>query len=712
MPKDTLELPVIGRAADVRPATINEKERTVEVCWTTGATVQRARWVGWAGIEYYDEELSTDPSHLRLERLNKGAPFLNSHRSWSLDTVLGVVVDGSVRMEDGKGYCTIRFSKREDVESIWRDIVDGIIRSVSVGYKVHEYTITEKEGERSHWLATDWEPMEISAVAIPADADAQVRSEQNEQTPRLNHCVLHRAHDPAAAAAEPKGTTMSGKNNAAAGKTEDRNDDQVQTGTETPTNDAQAAATDEGTRAGTPGTPAATTVVNNGTEGEEQRSTAAEVQAALAEERKRSSEINRLCRHHGLGDEFAADLVDRGVPLDEARSAVLDKLEESDPMNGRSYEPARANNRGEEQREVQYRDALTTALQHRHQPGQVELGDDAREFRGMTLMEMARHALERRGVSTRGMSKMELAGAAFQMRAAGYHSTSDFPAILANVANKTLRDAYESTQRTFMSFARRSVITDFKPVQRTQLGGAPDLEKVLESGEFKYGTMGEGKEVYALATYGKVLGITRQALINDDMDAFTRIPAAFGASAADLESDIVYAILKDNPVMSDGTPLFHADHGNLGSAAVINEASLAKAEEAFSKQKGLEGRLISVRPRFLVVPTGQRFLEARKQVAQTTPNNTTDVNPYAGMYDIVVEPRLLPSSGQAPWFLAADPARIDTIEYAYLDGQEGVFTETRQGFEVDGMEIKARHDFAAKAIDHKGLYKNPGAAPA
>jgi hypothetical protein len=280
------------------------------------------------------------------------------------------------------------------------------------------------------------------------------------------------------------------------------------------------------------------------------------------------------------------------------------------------------------------------------------------------------------------------------------------------VANKTLRDAYAATPRTFTAWARRATIADFKQVTRTQLGGAPDLHKVLESGEFTYGTIGEAKEVYALATYGRIVGITRQTLINDDLDAFTRVPAAFGASAADLESDIVYAILKQNPAMGDGTVLFHADHGNVGTASVISEAALAEAYRLFGVQKGLEERLVSILPRFLIVPPGSRSVEARKQVTATTPNSTADVNTFAGRLEVVEEPRLIPEAGEDPWFLVADPARIDTVEYAYLEGQQGVYTETRMGFEVDGIEIKARHDFASKAIDWRGLNRNAGAAPA
>jgi hypothetical protein len=419
-----------------------------------------------------------------------------------------------------------------------------------------------------------------------------------------------------------------------------------------------------------------------------------------------------LCERHGLGSEVSSDLVARGVSLDEARSAILDKLVDQDPDGGRVSEPAPAQARSAGTQEIAYRDAMSSALMHRHDPGQHKLIDGARDFMGLSLMEMARGVLERRGISTRGMSKMEVAGEALRMRSTGAHSTSDFPAILANVANKTLRGAYASTPRTFQAWARRSVATDFKPVSRTQLGGAPDLRKVSESGEFQYGSIGEGKEDYALATYGRIVSITRQVLINDDLDAFTRVPAAFGASAADLESDIVYSILTGNPKMGDGKDLFHADHNNLLSAAVVSEKALAAAYRKFGQQKGIEDRPVSIQPRFIIVPPGSRAVEARKQITATTPSATGDVNTFAGRLEVVEEPRLIPGSGQDPWFLAADPSRIDTVEFAYLDGQEGVYTETRSGFEVDGLEIKARHDFAAKAIDWRGMSKNPGAAPA
>lgn len=678
MPKDTVQLPLIGRNAEVRADSIDNEARTIEIVWTTGAVVRRRKFDWDEGVVEYDEELVVDESTVRLERLNLGAPFLNSHSSHRVENIIGRVVPGTARIEGGKGYATIQLTDAADAADVVQRILEKTLCNVSVGYNVHTYEITKGDGKREHWRAVDWEPMEISAVTIGADPGSQIRSGES-QNAALNTCVLIRQDESAAAAASVKGKTMPNPNPAA-----------------DPTNANPTRAADPAAQSRA-ADPAPAQTIN--------------ADAIRAEERQRAADINTLCQRHGLPTDFSADLVARGVTIEAARAAILDKLAANDPA-GRVVEGSPAQARSTDTTEVSYRDALSNALMHRHNPTAHQLSDDAREFRGMSLLEMGRHALERRGVNTRGLSKMEQAGAVFEMRSAGMHSTSDFPAILANVAGKTLRAAYDSTQRTFTAFARRATITDFKPVSRAQLGGAPDLQKVLENGEFKYGSIGEGKEGYALATYGRIVAITRQTLINDDLDAFTRVPASFGAAAADLESDIVYKILMDNPAMADGTALFHADHGNLGTASVVSEAALAAAYRAFGQQKGIEKRLISILPRFILVPPGVRSVEARKQVTATTPDSTAGVNTFAGRLEVVEEPRLIPASGQDPWFLAADAARVDTIEYAYLDGQEGVYTETRMGFEKDGMEIKARHDFAAKAIDWRGIWKNPGAAPA
>ena len=658
--EEILDLPVIGRAGTMQ--SVDDASRTFEVLWTTGAQVRR---YSWARDEEFDEELVVSPNAMRLDRLNAGAPFLNSHASHRLTDILGVVENGSIRIENGQGFARIRLSERDEVEPIWRDIKAGIIRNVSVGYRVHRFERVAKAdrtdgGQRALYRAVDWEPLEISAVAIGADPGAGMRAGIGPSDARQFPCAI-----------TTKGRNMP-EDTIPAGADETRN-------TPAP--------------AQTPAIPQAAPA-------------APDAESIRAEERERVSTIMTLCARHDLGSELANDLIARGVSIDAAREAVLDALGEANPL-GRTIELAPAQARGTG--DAAYRDAVADAIMHRAAPSLHAVSPQSREFAFRSLMDLARHAVERAGVNTAAMPDMEIAGFAMGMRSAGYHSTGDFPAILSSVVNRTLRAAYDATPRTFGAWSTRVTVRDFRPVDRLQIGNAPDLVKVPEGGEFTYGTATEGKESYAIATYGRIIGFSRQMLINDDLRAFDRVVQSFGASAANLESDILYSILLSNPAMGDGTALFHANHGNLGTAAAITEESLTAMLRAFAVQKDLDGRAITVLPRNIIVPPGKRMVEIHKQLATTTPGSTAEVNPYSNRFSVVEEIRLVNTAGPDPWFAATDPA-FGAVEYAYLAGQEGLYTEHRVGFEVDGIEFKARHDFGAKAIDWRGLYKNPGIA--
>lgn len=154
---------------EVRSATISmADERTVNVRWTSGASVRRRDQQG-----YFDEELATGPDNVRLGRLNAGAPFLNSHEFGKLSDIIGAVVKGSARMEGGFGFAQVRLSARPEVAGYVSDIRDGIISNVSVGYRIHA---VERDDAREIPVVrvVDWEPLEISAVAIPADPSAGI----------------------------------------------------------------------------------------------------------------------------------------------------------------------------------------------------------------------------------------------------------------------------------------------------------------------------------------------------------------------------------------------------------------------------------------------------------------------------------------------------------------------------------------------------------
>ena len=169
----TIELPRQVRNASVRANSYDEAANTIDVIWTTGATVRRASWSDGP----YDEKLLTGPENVRLDRLNAGASFLDTHDSYQLASVIGSVVPNSARMVDGQGVAKVALSRAAGCADIVQNLKDGIIRNISVGYIDHAVEKVERDdGSVPLWTVTDWEPFEISAVPVPADAGAQVRS--------------------------------------------------------------------------------------------------------------------------------------------------------------------------------------------------------------------------------------------------------------------------------------------------------------------------------------------------------------------------------------------------------------------------------------------------------------------------------------------------------------------------------------------------------
>ena len=416
--------------------------------------------------------------------------------------------------------------------------------------------------------------------------------------------------------------------------------------------------------------------------------------AAIAAERTRCKDIRNLGKTHRLDDSLVETLIDSGATVAEARNQALDALAKRQ-MNNLPGGHVSVAHDGEA-----LRAGMVAALMNRVDPRQHKLADDAVNYRGMNLLDMAKEVLNYGGKSTRGMTPMAIAAEAM-------HSTSDFPAILADVANKTLRQGYEAAPRTFQPFCRQTTASDFKYINRAQLGEAPELEKVDENGEFRYGTMGEDNQRYRLETYGKIIALTRQTIINDDLDAFSRIPQAFGASAAELESNIVWGLLTGNVKMADNKALFHADHNNIAGAGAISVETLTEARKLMRRQKGINSkRPLNLAGEYLIVPAALET-EGQRILSEVLSAKSADVNPFANTLQLIVEPRLDDVS-ETTWYVAAAPSRIDTIEYAYLTGEEGVYIETQQGFEVDGIKIKARQDFGAGAIDHRGFVRNVG----
>ena len=634
----------------------------LELTFSSETPYLRSSWFD----EPWVEVLGHEAGECDLSRLNSGAPVLANHdrRLQAGSPLASIGVVDSATVEGGVGRATLTLSRRDGLQGLLQDIADGLVRNVSVGYQIQERKLVKSFNGKQpdEYRVTRWMPMEISLVDIPADATVGL-GRSAEDAPRYRVVELPEA-----------GAT-----------TEQSMKDEVQRGAEAPVQPAAPAAN----------------VVN----------IEAERRAAAQAERARAAEIRTLVRVARLDDQFAERLVEDGVEIDAARKHILDELARIDEQTPTRSAHVPAGHRVIEtvRDEADVRAAaMADALMSRADP-RVKLTEAARQYRGDTLVDMARRCIEAAGGKTAGLSRREIAVAALNLDRSMVRSmgTSDFPNILASTIGRTLRAAYEMAPRTFTGWARMSTAPDFRQVARTQLSEMAKLKAVNEGGEYKMLTFGDAAEKYALAKYGGIIALTWETIINDDLSAFDRIPRAIAEEAAATEGDIVYGILTTNAAMSDSVALFDAAHGNLaGSGTAISDSSLGVARAAMRKQTGPNGRYLNVAPQYLLVGPDKEVEAAKYTSASFVAAKASDINPnFNTSLEVIVDPRLTGNQ----WYLAASPARIDTVEYAYLEGENGVFTEQRVGFEVDGLQVKARLVFAAKAIDHRGLYKNPGA---
>lgn len=677
---DPRDMPPQIRAALLVPASFNEADNTIDVVWTTGARVRRFDWYSETA---YEEELAVTPEAVDMSRFDAGTvQVLDGHDTYGgVRAILGIAIRGTI--ENGEGRATLRLSTRPELAGIVADIRAGIIRAISFGYSISKYEITRAIDRTDGvnmplYRAVSWQPNEISFVTVPADADASTRSQPANGVPCQ---FITRAPAQSPTQQDPN-MPMPG----------------TQTG-------APNDATTDQTRAAPTTAPAATAApapatAPTGDDG---------VRAAAAQEAAtRAAEITEMCTRHNVGH-LAAGLIRSGNSVDQARAAVLNELVRDDNATGGHRNVRIETVTDEHQTRMS---GIEEAMMNRVDV-RAALTDNGRQYRGLSVLEIGREFLEVRGVATRNMSKLQLATEMLQYRS-GAASTSDFAFIFANVASKRMRSAYDENQGTYTQWARRAPnAPDFKNINIVQLSAAPELLRTNEAGEFKYGTMTDAGMSYSLVTYGRMVALTRQAIINDDLRAFERLVSAFGASSSRLENRLVYAQLTTNPNMADGKALFHADHGNLGTGAgsALQLSALKAGRTAMRLQKGLGNEELNLAPNFLIVPVALEQDAYQLTSANYVPAKQGDVNEFRSGGRTAVEPivePILDGVSSAEWYLASNNSQVDTVEYCYLDGAEGPVIESQAGFEVDGVTWKCRLDFAAATVDHRGLYKGKG----
>jgi hypothetical protein len=586
----------------------------------------------------YAEVLSLKPSAVRLGRLQSGRAPLLDSHRAGSTKDQIGVITGA-RLEGGQLVIDGQLSKRDDVKPIATDIAAGVLRNVSVGYLVYESVETKGQDGARTLTRTDWEPMEVSIVPVGADSQAHIRSTKGTSMPRTTRT------------SQPPATI---------------------------TDDSDIDVTDEN-------------VERNGSDN-----------LTRGVDQRHVREVRRACISGGLTDDFANDLVARGLTIEQCRAAIFNQLASRsasvriDSVHSADQSFSNPDFLG---------DSIQAALYARMTGRPAE--GAAAEWRGRSLLDMGAAILEARGERPNWRRRDKLASQV--MTRGGQHTISDFPNLLSSAGTRVLSDAYKAAESPLKNLARRKDATDFRALSSLKLSEAPRLLEVLESGEVKQGSRSEAKESFRLKTFARIFSLSRNAIINDDLQAFSDTNVAWGRAAAETEADQLVALLTanggDGVAMDDTNPLYTTTRGNkAASGGAIAIATLSTARQAMRTTTGLDGEtIISATPKHLVVGAAKET-EAEQLLATLAAALVTSVNPFANKLTLQVEPRL---AGNA-WRLFADPSDLGVLAIAYLNGHEGPVMEVQQGWEVLGTEFRCILDFGCGVTDWRGTYLNPG----
>ncbi|WP_075996325.1 HK97 family phage prohead protease [Salaquimonas pukyongi] len=619
--KNELSHPILTRSLDgqvatrllnLSPSSFNQDTNTVKAVIATGKPVRLGPSL--------TETLSMDKASVDLSRII-GAPLLDTHRSReSIKAIIGTVED--VWFEDDGLIARLRFSNSAEGQSAAEKVKEGVIKSVSIGlFRLDEEETTGKDGI-THVTITRWQPFEVSLVAVPADPNARIRSQE---------------HPNPAGMPSPAAIGVSG-----------------------------------------------------------------------------GSEIAYF-RNHALDAGISERQVDEAFASvrnkDQARIVLFDLLSAHaaaiQTIPNRSGAPAQHRSHDIE---AQIIDAFAVRL-----GAQSSLAGNP--MAGMSTGELARTMLELNGQSTRDMRDRDVVERAlddsfWSSSERGLHTTSDFPSLLLEGGSRALLERFGAELTPLKRLSRQRNANDFRPQKMIRRGEAPRLEKVAEDGEIKRGTMEVEDNAFQLSEYARIFGLSRKAIINDDLDAFGDFIQSFAESAATTEGDEFFELLSQNSFngkkLTDGKTLFHADRGNLAdTAATLSVDSLSEARTAMQLLKNVNGtgRAGTVPA---VIVTGPRMQTAAEQlIASLSAAQVSEVNPFSGKLRVEVETRY---EGYG-WWIFADPETRPAFVHGYLDGNDGPQIESRDGWGVRGREFRACLDFGCGVGDWRAVYFNAGIDP-
>ena len=674
--------------------------------------------------QWIQQVLLMDGVQFRNER--RQLPIVDSHNDKTVRNVFGSI--RGIAIEGDQLVGLPEFATDEESQKIATRYNEGHLNDFSIDAQIlaRQYvpegqTYTTRQGkviEGPAEIVTQWEPHNASICATGADPNSTVRrSIDRKEVSRMDESLMKTL----AGLGVPEGMTEPGAIIAfLAGKL---------SGEVSPKMPEVESAMDEmkmpeGEIKKAEDVPADMKVENMEDE------VKAEVARQLKAEKTRRDAIVASVKLGRLERSFADELIDSGVSVADANERILRKMA-NQPLGGTG---SGSSVRVTESEQDKFMEQATAGLVQRCFQGQIKTQkapdvQGAEHFRNLGLYRLAEACVRRMAINPERYSKSDVARLAMghqgtfdrlriQRSSDVYHTSGSFANLLLDAASKTLTASYVEAPYTWDQWVRQAQsVDDFKSINRISLGESPNLEVVPEGKEYPEGKVVDQRKSYKIEKYGKEFTITWETVINDDLDALSRIPAMHGAAARRTQEKAIYDVFLSNPTMPDGVALFSASHAsgtNLsGSAAAPSKTTLDKAFEVMGKQKGLNSDVfLGLTPSVLLVPlayagTALELVNSTASIENEKNSGVANLYGRGGARQLkVVATPYLDSNNATNWYAIADNSLIDTVEITFLSGEESPVLESDWNMRNDSYVYKVRQSFAAAVIEHRGIFAN------
>jgi hypothetical protein len=679
-------------------------------------------------IDIYDQErgwikqvLLMDGVRFRNDK--KQLPIVDSHNDKTVRNVFGSIRNIVIEGDELLGLPD--FASDPDSQIVATRYTEGHLNDFSIDAQILErqfvregQTYTTRQGkviEGPAEIVLQWEPHNASICATGADPNSTVRrSYDHERVERMDESLLATLKglglpegmtDPTQIIVflAGKAAGQSGSDAAPMGQVE------LMAGKEP----------EEAMRAETP--PAEDT----------EKKVEAEVARQLKAADDRRKTIVAHCALAKLERSFADALIDDpNLTVQDAQERIIRKMA-SQPLGGAVEGSSFSVTESEHDK---FMAQASAGLVQRCFQGQIKTQkapdvQGAEHFRNLGLYRLAEACVRRMGVNPERHNKGDVVRIAmghqgtmdrFNIRRSSdvYHTSGSFSSLLLDAASKTLTASYLEAPYTWDQWVRQAQsVDDFKNINRISLGESPNLEVVPEGKDYPEGKVVDQRKSYKIEKYGKEFTVTWETVINDDLDALSRIPAMHGSAARRTQEKAIYDVFLSNPTMPDGVALFSASHAsgtNLsGGAGAPAKATLDKAFEVMGKQKGLNSDVfLGLTPSILLVPlayagTALELVNSTASVESEKNSGVSNLYGRGGARQLrVVASPYLDANSATNWYAIADNSLIDTVEISFLSGEESPVLESDYNIRNDSYIYTVRQSFAAAVIEHRGIFAN------